>query len=293
MNEIDDILAKQIDVALIEDVGPGDVTTIATIGTGTSKAGIVAKSEGVLSGLPIADTIFAKLDSDIEIFNIKKDGQPFVPGETIAEYKGRTSAILTAERTALNYLGHLSGIATLVSKFVHKIKNTNAVILDTRKTTPGLRYLEKYAVTCGGGQNHRYGLYDMVLIKDNHIAACGSIKEAVAKTKKYLDGKSYTERFGSDGSEVIIEVEVESEDQLREAVDSGVKRLLLDNRSTEQLTAMVKLARSLADDLKLEASGNVNLDNVAQIAETGVDYISIGALTHSAPSSDFSLNIED
>ncbi len=293
MNEIDDILAKQIDVALIEDVGPGDVTTIATIGEGISKAGIVAKSEGVLSGLPIADTIFAKLDSDIEIFNIKKDGQPFVPGETIAEYKGKTAAILTAERTALNYLGHLSGIATLVSKFVHRIKDTNTVILDTRKTTPGLRYLEKYAVTCGGGQNHRYGLYDMVLIKDNHIAACGSIKEAVAKTQKYLGDKSYTERFGNDGSEVIIEVEVESEDQLREAVDCGVKRLLLDNRSTEQLTAMVKLARSLADDLKLEASGNVNLDNVARIAETGVDYISIGALTHSAPSSDFSLNIED
>lgn len=291
MNDIDDILIKQIDVALIEDIGPGDITTLATIGQGTSKAAIAAKSEGVLAGLPIADTVFAKLDSDIEIYNIKKDGQPFVPGETIAEYKGKTAAILTAERTALNYLGHMSGIATVVSKFVQKIKGTNAVILDTRKTTPGLRYLEKYAVTCGGGQNHRYGLYDMVLIKDNHIAACGSIKDAVEKARKYLKDESFGERFGDGRSNITIEVEVESECQLREVIDCGIKRLLLDNRSVEQLTAMVKLARSLSDDLKLEASGNVRLDNVRQIAESGVDYISIGALTHSAPSADFSLNI--
>jgi nicotinate-nucleotide pyrophosphorylase (carboxylating) len=291
MNEIDDILIKQIEVALIEDIGPGDITTLATIGPGTAKAAIVAKSEGVLAGLPIVESVFSKLDADIEIFNIKKDGQPFVSGETIAEYKGQTSAILTGERTALNYLGHLSGIASLVSEFVHRIKGTGAVILDTRKTTPGLRYLEKYAVTCGGGQNHRYGLYDMVLIKDNHIAACGTIREAVEKTRMYLNDKSFVERFGEGWSNIIIEVEVESEEQLREAVDCGVKRLLLDNRSPEQLATMVKLARSLSDDLKLEASGNVRLDNVRKIAETGVDYISIGALTHSAPSSDFSLNI--
>lgn len=291
MNEIDDILIKQIEVALIEDIGPGDITTLATIGAGLSKASIVAKSEGVLAGLPIVETIFSKLDSEIEIYNIKKDGQPFVPGESIAECKGNTSAILTGERTALNYLGHLSGIATLVSKFVNRIKGTGAVILDTRKTAPGLRYLEKYAVTCGGGENHRYGLYDMVLIKDNHIAACGTIKEAVEKTRIFLKSEIFTQRFGNDWSNIIIEVEVESESQLREAIACNVKRLLLDNRTPEQLTAMVRLARSLADDLKLEASGNVRLDNVREIAETGVDYISVGALTHSAPSSDFSLNI--
>lgn len=291
MNEIDDILIKQIEVALIEDVGPGDLTTLATIGTGKSKAAIVAKSEGVLAGLPIVEAIFSKLDSEIEIYNIKKDGQSFDSGETIAEYKGQTAAILTGERTALNYMGHLSGIATLVSKFVKKIKGTKAIILDTRKTTPGLRYLEKYAVTCGGGQNHRYGLYDMVLIKDNHIAACGTIKKAVEKTRQFLDGEIFAKRFGKDWSHIIIEVEVESESQLREAIACNIKRLLLDNRSPEQLAAMVKLARSLADDLKLEASGNVRLENVRQIAETGVDYISVGAITHSAPSSDFSLNI--
>jgi nicotinate-nucleotide pyrophosphorylase (carboxylating) len=205
--------------------------------------------------------------------------------------KGSARAVMIGERTSLNFLGHLSGIATLTSHFVEKTAGTIVKILDTRKTTPGLRYLEKYAVTCGGGENHRFGLYDMVLIKDNHIAASGSITKAIEKIKKYLVSPEFKKRFIINPEDIIIEVEIETEDQLREAVKAGTKRLLLDNQNIDQLMRMVQMARTLADDLKLEASGNINLDNVAAVAKTGVDYISIGALTHSAPSSDFSLEI--
>jgi nicotinate-nucleotide pyrophosphorylase (carboxylating) len=179
----------------------------------------------------------------------------------------------------------------MTAKFVDKVKDSGAVILDTRKTIPGMRYLEKYAVTCGGGQNHRYGLYDMVLIKDNHIEAAGSITKAVDNIRSFVTDESFKKNFPGDYSGMITEVEIETEEQLKEAISAGVKRLMLDNRSIDQLAAMVKTARNLADDLKLEASGNVSLDNVAAIAGTGVDYISIGALTHSSSASDFSLEV--
>ncbi|UCD17882.1 MAG: carboxylating nicotinate-nucleotide diphosphorylase [Candidatus Zixiibacteriota bacterium] len=289
-NAIDEVILRQIEVALMEDVGPGDITTRAAIKDGPIKARIIAKSAACLAGLPVTNAVFQTLDKTIKIRDLKKDGDRVSPGDVIAEYDGNARVILTGERTALNYLGHLSGIATLTAKFVGMVEGTGAMILDTRKTTPGLRYLEKYAVTCGGGANHRFGLYDMVLIKDNHIA-CGSITKAVKKVKAFAAGEEFEKNYGYPGNKLTIEIEVVNEAQLKEAVACGVTRLLLDNQSPEQLASLVKAARSLADNLKLEASGNVSLETVRQIAETGIDYISIGALTHSAPSSDFSLNI--
>ncbi|MCX6830219.1 MAG: carboxylating nicotinate-nucleotide diphosphorylase [candidate division Zixibacteria bacterium] len=291
MSSFDQILLQQVELALMEDVGPGDITTLGCIEEKPAAAEIVAKSEGILAGLSIMEAVFRKLDGKIEVKSDKGDGLPFDHGDTIAEIRGNSRAIMTGERTALNFLGHLSGIATLTGKFVEKVSGTKAIILDTRKTTPGLRYLEKYAVACGGGENHRFGLFDMVLIKDNHIAACGSVAGAVEKVRKFLGSPEFKKKYVIDPSRVVLEVEVVSEAQLKEAVDSGIKRLLLDNQSLESLALLVKCARSLAGDLKLEASGNMNLDNVAAVAKTGVDYISIGALTHSATSADFSLRI--
>jgi nicotinate-nucleotide pyrophosphorylase (carboxylating) len=291
MSSFEEILMRQVELALMEDVGPGDITTIGCIDDKIITAEIMAKSDGVLAGLLIVEAIFTKLDHTVEINYFKQDMKPFIVGDKILRLKGSGRAIMVGERTSLNFLGHLSGIATLTSRFVEKVAGTKAKILDTRKTTPGLRYLEKYAVTCGGGENHRFGLYDMVLIKDNHIAACGSITKAIEKLRKYLHSPEFRKRFIINPADIVIEVEIENEEQLREAVALGIRRLLLDNQSPDQLARLIQTARTLADDLKLEASGNMNLDNVSAVAQTGVDYISIGALTHSAASSDFSLRI--
>jgi nicotinate-nucleotide pyrophosphorylase (carboxylating) len=292
MGLIDDIIYQQVELALLEDVGPGDITTLACIDSKTVRAEITAKSGGVLAGLTVAGAVFDKSDKNIKFSAARDDGDKFQKGDRVATITGDSRAILTAERTALNFLGHLSGIATLTSKFVEEVRGTKAKILDTRKTIPGMRYLEKYAVTCGGGVNHRFGLYDMALIKDNHITAAGSITEAVNRMKVFLTSKDFGKRFLANPMEIEIEVEVENEDQLKEAIACGVKRLLLDNQSPEMLTRLVKTARDFPEEVLLEASGNVSLENVALIARTGVDYISIGALTHSAPSADFSLNME-
>jgi len=291
MSSVDEIIARQIDLALMEDIGPGDITTLACIEPKKISARIIAKSDGILAGMPLVEAAFKKQDIDISVKALKKDRDSFKKGDIIAEIEGNSHGILTAERTALNFLGHLSGIATLTSKFVQKVENTSAKILDTRKTTPGLRYLEKYAVTCGGGNNHRFGLYDMGLIKDNHIAAAGSVAKAINNFRDYLSGEDFKNRFSVDPNKIEIEVEITNKNQLEEAIQSGIKRLLLDNQSIEQLAALVKKARALSSEIKLEASGNVNLENVRQIAETGVDFISIGALTHSIASSDFSLKV--
>ncbi len=291
MSSLEEMIFRHVELVLMEDIGPGDMTTLACIEPAKARAEIVAKSEGVLAGLSVVEATFIKLDKDINLTAGKEDGDIFRSGDRIVAISGSNRAILTGERTALNFLGHLSGIATLTSKFVKKIEGTKARILDTRKTTPGLRYLEKYAVTCGGGNNHRYGLYDMALIKDNHILACGSITEAVKKMRAFLKSSDYKRKFSVKPGEVEIEVEVSTEEQLAEAIDCGVKRILLDNRSINQLKEMVKMARRLSNELILEASGNMTLENVREVAETGVDLISIGALTHSAPSSDFSLKL--
>lgn len=278
-------------VALEEDIGPGDITSQACLVPERIKAVIRAKSEGVLSGLIPASLVFGAIDPATKFAPVQKDSDTFQPGDTIIKIEGYNQSLLIAERVALNFLAHLSGIATLTAQFVDAVKGTKCRILDTRKTTPGWRMLEKAAVVHGGGTNHRQGLYDMVLIKDNHIAAAGSIYKAILRTREFLAAPDFGPRFGRDGGQVEIEVEVSTPEQLEEAAACRVKRLLLDNQSPDQLQALVKLSRSLDQDIALEASGNVNLDNVTEIAATGVDYVSIGALTHSAPVADLSMQI--
>ena len=272
-------VAALIDAALEEDLdGRGDITTLGTIPEDShSEAVIVAKQEGVVSGLPIVSWVYRKVDSAVRVENQVKDGDSVQPGTEVLRLQGPARALLVGERTALNFIGHLSGVATLANKFVRAVSGTGARILDTRKTLPGWRRLEKYAVRCGGAENHRMGLWDMVLIKDNHIAAAGSIEAAVVGVRKYLS---------KEGLRAEIEVEAATLEQVQECLRLGVQRILLDNMSLDQLREAVRLASGRA---KLEASGNVNLQNVRAIAETGVDFISVGAITHSAPSFDFSM----
>lgn len=282
-----------VEAALKEDIGPGDLTSLACLEPNGFLATISAKSEGVLSGVKPALLAFDIVDSANIVRPLKQDGDRFVKGDIIFEIEGFNQTVLTSERTALNFLARLSGVATFTSRFVEKIKHTDCKILDTRKTTPGWRILEKEAVAHGGGVNHRIGLYDMVLIKDNHIASAGSITKAVEQCHEYMDTPDFRIQFKVPKDEIEIEVEVTNPEQLQEAIAVGIKRLLLDNQSPAQLTELVKLARGIDPNVKLEASGNVNLETVATVAETGVDFISIGALTHSAVASDFSLNIKE
>jgi len=281
-----------VKVALDEDVGRGDLTSIACLEPNPLKATITAKSDGVVSGVEPALAVFALVDSANVVTFHKKDGDSFSRGDLIADIDGFNQTVLASERAALNFLGRLSGIATLTRQFVERLKGTHCQILDTRKTTPGFRLLEKRAVLHGGGHNHRIGLYDMVLIKDNHISSSGSITNAVKLTREYLTSPEYRLQFGSDQGKVQIEVEISSESELREAIAAGVDRLLLDNQSLESLRHLVQVARGLNPNVKLEASGNVTLDNVAGIGATGVDYVSSGAITHSAPTSDFSMRVK-
>ncbi len=276
--------------ALCEDIGPGDITSLACLQPERIKAEIIAKSDGIVSGIEPVMLVFHLVDSAIRVQFSKRDGDRFSRGDRIAEIDGFNQPIMTGERTALNFLGHLSGIATITGQFVEQLNGTNCRILDTRKTTPGQRLLEKRAVLHGGGTNHRIGLFDMVLIKDNHIAAAGSISQAVELTREYLHTVECRQHFGPTG-QIQVEVEVTNEAELREALAAGVDRLLLDNQTPESLARLVAMARQLNPKVQLEASGNVTLDNVTAIAATGVDFISSGALTHSAPNSDFSLRV--
>ncbi len=288
------ILLQQVTGALQEDVGAGDITSLATIPKSLmGEAEIVAKSEGIVCGLPLSELTFLKVDPEIEFSMLIEDGLPFQKGDRIALISGRVRSILTAERTALNFLMHLSGVATLTNKLVTLAGPDKVRILDTRKTTPGLRYIEKYAVATGGGENHRFGLYDMALIKDNHIAAAGSVTKAIESVREYLKSEKFLKVFHTDPQSLEIEVEIESIEQLNEALDCKIERILLDNKSPEHLREMVDMAREHINGtgVLLEASGNVTIDNVAEVAQTGVDYISVGALTHSAPASDFSLKL--
>jgi nicotinate-nucleotide pyrophosphorylase (carboxylating) len=256
---------------LAEDVGPGDLTSLAVIDeAATCRARVLLKEPGVACGLEEAAEVFAALGADLEPLVV--EGVRVEPGP-IASVEGPARAVLTGERTALNLLGRLSGIATLTRRYVDAVAGTGAEILDTRKTTPGLRALEKQAVACGGGRNHRLGLYDAILIKDNHLRLAGSIGAAVERAKT---------------AGVPVEVECETLAQVREALAAGADRILLDNMSTADLRDAVSLA---AGRTPLEASGGVTLDTVRAIAETGVDFISIGALTHSARSLDVSLEV--
>jgi len=264
--------------ALEEDIGPGDVTTDWVIPAAQqSRAVISAKAPGVIAGLEVAREIFRLLDERIIFTPLVADGDAVKPKDIIARIEGPTRSILSGERVALNFLQHLSGVATLTRAFVEAVAGTQAVILDTRKTTPGLRMLEKCAVRMGGGSNHRLGLYDMVLIKDNHIEAAGSITEAVRQVREH------------NRASLLIEVETRNLDEVREALTLRVDRIMLDNMSCEMMRQAVALVNGR---VPLEASGNVTLANVREIAETGVDYISSGSLTHSAKALDLSLSFD-
>ncbi len=281
-----------VKTALSEDIGRGDLTSLGCLEPGPLRARIVAKSEGVLSGVTPAMLVFDTVDSANTIEFQKSEGESFVYGDIIATIEGFNQTVLCSERVALNFLGKLSGIATLTRKFVQKIPAGNPCrILDTRKTTPGWRALEKLAVAHGGGMNHRFGLYDMALIKDNHIASTGSITSAVEHLREYFTTRDFRLQFDTDPDKMLVEVEIVNEAQLVEAISAGVDRILLDNQSIESLASLVKIARKLNPVVQLEASGNVTLETVAAIAATGVDFVSIGAITHSAPVSDFSLQV--
>jgi nicotinate-nucleotide pyrophosphorylase (carboxylating) len=284
-------LRELVRAAITEDIGPGDLTSLGCLEPDMIKAVIVAKSSGILSGLEPAILTFTMIDSANKFIALKESGNKFEPGETIIKLEGLNQTLLAAERAALNFLAHLSGVATLTRQFVEAVKGTNCKILDTRKTTPGFRMLEKRAVAHGGGINHRLGLYDMVLIKDNHIAACGSITEAVRQARDFLNSSDFRLQFDCNYEDVLIEVEVTNDAELTEAIENNIDRVLLDNQTPESLKKLVAKAHSMNPAVKLEASGNITLANAAEIAATGVDFISIGALTHSAPVSDFSMKV--
>jgi len=278
LDEILDQVAPAVRRALEEDIGDGDATTLFTIPTDATLGGrFVAKEPGVIAGLAIAQLTFELVDRRVQFTPQVLDGDVVQPGQVFAAVRGPCQALLTAERVALNFLQRMSGIATLTRRFVQAVEGTRAVILDTRKTAPGLRLLDKWAVRIGGGQNHRFGLYDMVLIKDNHIAAVGSISQAVARVR------------AADDRRRPIEVEVKSLAELEEALPLDVDRILLDNMSLDEMRQAVHLANGRTP---LEASGNVTLENVAEVAATGVDTISVGALTHSVRALDISLELD-
>ena len=264
--------------AMAEDGAFDDITTGLTIPSHYQGIGkIRAKSELVLAGLEAASRFFSFFDPDVSIKMLRHDTDHLAPMEVAATVSGNVHTLLAVERSALNLLQHLCGIATLTAEFVDQIEGTEAKILDTRKTVPGLRGLAKYAVYCGGGQNHRIGLHDAILIKDNHIAAAGGV------------GKAVLAAGAGTGNHRFIEVEVSDIRQLEEAMDAGANRAMLDNMSVQQMTQCVKRA---SGRIELEASGNVAIDNVQAIAITGVDFISVGAITHSAPAADLNMKIE-
>lgn len=264
--------------ALDEDMGEGDLTTVSTVpARSILKGRFIAKKPGVVAGLEVARETFFMLDRRIEFQSKVKDGSRVSEGQLLAKVRGKGRALLSAERVALNFLQRMSGIATMTRAFVDAVQGTSAVILDTRKTAPGIRMLDKWAVRCGGGENHRFGLYDMVLIKDNHIAAAGGITQAVTQ----IWAAEQTGRF--------VEVEVKDLKELCEALSLKVDRILLDNMDVETLRDAVHFT---AGRVPLEASGNVSLENVVDIAETGVDMISVGALTHSVRALDINFLID-
>lgn len=265
--------------ALLEDLGrAGDITSQAVVPEGTvARVTLTARDEGVIAGLDLARTAYRLVDASLKIAVVRSDGMSVSPGDDIAIIEGPARSILTGERVALNFMGHLSGVATATRQLVDAVSGTGARICCTRKTTPGLRAFEKHAVLAGGGANHRFGLDDAILIKDNHIGAAGGITNALKAAEQAV------------GHMTAIEIEVDTLDQLDEALSAGARIVLLDNMTTAQLTAAVKAASGIA---VLEASGKINIETVRAVAETGVDYISSGYITHSAPTLDIGLDFD-
>lgn len=267
-----------IAAALAEDVGSGDRTTEWTVPPEREvQARVVTKAPGVIAGIDAAVRVFRCLDPELRVEPLTDDGGRAVPGNSVIRLAGRARSILTGERVALNFLQRLSGIATTTRSFVDAIEGTGSRILDTRKTTPGMRALEKAAVRAGGGENHRFGLHDMVLIKENHIAAAGGLTEAVASVR------------GHNSERLAVEVEATNLMEVAEALAAGVDRILFDNMPLPMLAEAVRQVRSAAGAVETEASGGISLGTVHSVASTGVDFISVGALTHSAPALDLSL----
>ena len=302
MNWDSEYVRRLIETALEEDVGAGDATVLATIpAKATGRARILAREELICAGLPMAERVFRALDRDMKIELRVQEGDLVSKGQGLLHLDGKARAILTGERAALNFLGRLCGIATLVHRFVEKISGTRARIRDTRKTTPGLRLLEKYAVKTGGGVNHRIGLYDAILLKENHIALAGGVKPALDQANAYaaLHAKpsaltAYEEAVPARATDTVlpIQIEVRNEQELREALSAGAESVLLDNMTPAQAKQSVTLARSLQPECIIEISGGITLENVRAYAETGADFLSSGSLTHSAPAADLSLLVD-
>ena len=272
------LVQEIINLALAEDIGAGDITTSSTVPRGKKGgASVVAKQDMVLAGLDVFKMVFQTLDASIKVTSTFKDGDKVAKGKTIARLNGPLDALLTGERVALNFLQRMSGIATLTSQYAQAVKGTGTKILDTRKTTPGLRVMEKYAVKAGGGENHRFGLYDAVLIKDNHIAAAGGIKKAVAAARKALPHT------------LMIEVECGTIKEVKEALAARADIIMFDNMDTD---AMKEAVGIVGERALTEASGNMTLERIREVADTGVDFISVGALTHSAPAVDISMKVK-
>ena len=270
--------------ALSEDVGYGDRTTNAIVpADATARGRFEARGECIVAGLDVAAAVFSALDRSAAMTGVLRDGDVCSSGTVLATVTGSARALLTGERTALNFLQRLSGIATLTRRFVEAARG-RVKVLDTRKTTPGLRALEKYAVRCGGGTNHRFGLYDAILIKDNHIRIAGSIEEAVRRVLR--------ENVGGLHAPVPVEVEAQSLAHVEEAIAAGADTIMLDNLGVDEMREAIKLIRSIADQYRIEISGGVTLETLPRLASLGADVISVGALTHSAPAVDISLEIE-
>lgn len=271
-------LEKIVRNALKEDVGRADITSLAIIPEKLKyKGSIIAKEPGIIAGLDVAELCFKLFNPAIQFDKLQLDGNTVSMETVICHIHGSARSIVSAERVALNFLQRMSGIATLTAKFVEAVKGTSAIILDTRKTAPGLRMLDKWAVTLGGGENHRIGLYDMILIKENHIAVAGGLAEAVQRVRKWQN-KGYP-----------VEIEVTNLSELKTALELPLDRIMLDNMTLPDLKKAVEMAKGR---IPLEASGNISLENIGEVAQTGVNYISIGALTHSVKALDMSLLLQ-
>ncbi len=271
--ELSALSRELVEMALKEDIGEGDFSTLWSVGENhTSLARIIARAGGVIAGLPVVKHILNQFDPSPDVLSFLPDGQAIAAGQVVAEIRGLTRHLLSMERTVLNFMQRLSGVATLSHRFVESVEGTGVRVLDTRKTTPGFRQLEKFAVRAGGAHNHRHGLYDYVMLKENHIEAAGGITAAVKMVARNNENR------------LPVEVETRTIDEVREAVAVGVDRIMLDNMTVEQMTLAVLIIREHSGENcpEIEASGDINLRTIREVAGTGVDFISVGALTHSA-----------
>lgn len=280
MKTTDQLIDDLLDLAFAEDVGDGDHTTLSTIPANeTGRQRLIVKEEGILAGVEIAAKVFARFDPELKMTVYLPDGSHVRPGDIAFMVEGKVRSLLQTERVMLNIMQRMSGIATTTARYQARLEGLPCKVLDTRKTTPGMRMLEKMAVKIGGGENHRIGLFDMILIKDNHVDFSGGIPQAVSAAKKYCK---------ENGKNLKIEVEVRNNDEILQAINSGVDRIMLDNFTPERTKDAVKLIRSMKPDMEIESSGGITLDTLRDYGECGVDFISVGALTHSVKGLDMS-----